>query len=50
MSDAAPLLIESAQYSPFGEARIVVEIAGRWIDRPRASARESALLIVDGGG
>jgi hypothetical protein len=50
MSENAPLLIEAAEYAAFGEARIVVEVTGRWVDAPPVPSGESALLIVDGNG
>jgi hypothetical protein len=45
-----PLLIEAAEYSPFGEARLVVEVTGRWVEDPPIPTGESALVIVDGNG
>lgn len=48
MTDA--LLIDAAEYAPFGEARIVVEISGRWVQVPPVPSGESALMIVDGNG
>jgi hypothetical protein len=32
--EGPPLRIDAAAYSPFGEARLVVELAGRWLEPP----------------
>ena len=48
--EGSPLLIESAEYSPFGEARLVVEVTGRWLEEPPLQTGDSALVIVDGNG
>jgi hypothetical protein len=51
VSDAPPLRIDAAAYSPFGESRLVVELAGRWL-QPRAAvdAFEPARLLVERDG
>jgi regulator of replication initiation timing len=48
--EGSPLLIESVEYSRFGEARLVVEVMGRWLEDPPLQTGDSALVIVDGNG
>jgi hypothetical protein len=49
--DGPPLRIDAAAYSPFGEARLVVELAGRWLEPPLPVERsEPAQLLLEKDG
>jgi hypothetical protein len=50
MTESSQLHVEAAEYAPFGEARLVVEVSGRWVQAPPVPSGETALLIVDGNG
>ncbi|HWF55331.1 MAG TPA: hypothetical protein VG223_11910 [Solirubrobacteraceae bacterium] len=49
--DGVPLRIDAAAYSPFGEAQLVVELAGRWLTAPAATElSEPAQLVLEAEG